>query len=129
MSTIQIQASTGMRKAIGIIKGAGKRGVTIPGLATKMKLPQSSVDNYVRRLEAFGAVRKTQGKMPKDGTGRPPMVWTWAGRKVIVVELTTLPKPAAKSKPKAKRKPARKAKAKVRKPAAKPATEPTKAAA
>lgn len=116
MSTITILASEGMRKAIGLIKRAAKRGVTIPGLAEAMKLPQSSVDNYVRRLEAFGAVRKTQGKMPKDGTGRPPMVWTWAGRPVVIVDLTpspprNKPKAAAKSKPRkaAKRKAARKA--------------------
>lgn len=130
--------SKAIRKAFSIIKGRGKKGISVPELAAKLgtkrkPVSQSTVDNFVRRLEAQKVVRKVQG--PPHGVGKPPMVWIHTGKAPKFVKREEIPQPkrgprktrrkgkarkatktkARKAKP-AKRRPAPKPKAKARKP-------------
>lgn len=126
--------SKAIRKAFTIIKGRGKRGISVPELAAKLgtkrkPVSQSTVDNFVRRLEAQKVVRKVQG--PPHGVGKPPMVWIHTGKAPKFVKREEIPQP--KRGPRKARKARKgKAKPKARKPAkrrkAKPAPKPTKPA-
>lgn len=86
---VELVAGEGLTKAIGLIRRAGIKGVTVIQLAQWMNVGQSTANNYLRRLTEVKLITCRHGS-PEEieiTAGRPPNIYTWAGRSVKLVTL------------------------------------------